>query len=285
MLQFQAPGATGAPVQKLEAQGTVVITGKKAKEILPHDWSNLGHPQGGVVDPTAACWDDAKRRSWGALAKLAGVEHARLEDPHNGKLRPVVQVAAVRKALADKGVKLDTATRDDSGMVAYRAKQKATEERDRLETEARRLTWIALRAKVGRLEAKELALIAGAYWEEIWHENQKRVLDAWSWPQGASDKAIAERIQKLPPAQLARFLVDLAIVREIPCKSYNANAPTRLVALGRRHGVSLDKIRAGVKKEAQLKKAAKAAAAKKKARTAPGKVKIKKPAAAKGKKK
>jgi ParB/RepB/Spo0J family partition protein len=264
---------------KLEAKGVVVIRGAQAKKILPDEWSDLDSPEGGVVDPKATCWDDGKRRKWSELAKLAGVELAQLEDPRNGKFIPVVQVKAVREALQKKGVKLERSTRTDDGMVAYRAKQAATEKKNRLETEARRRTWLAIRTKVKRLEAKDLAGIAVAYWDEVWTDNQKRVLDVWGWPHGISDKALQERIRKLAPADLARFFVDLAIAPEIPVKAYYSNsAPIQLEAFGKRTGVQLARVRAALIKEEKLKSAAKVAAAKAKARKAPGKVKVSKPA-------
>jgi hypothetical protein len=189
---------------------------------------------------------------------------------------------SARKALKDKGVKLERLGGDDRGMVAYRAKQKATEEKNRLETEARRRTWLAIRSKTKRLELKDLAIIACAYWDEIWSENQKRIEQMQGWENATSDSAIKQRILKMTAPQLAQLLIDFALAPEIMVRHYYSNDSTGLRQIGARHGVRLDTIRAQVLKEAKLKKAAKAAAAKKKARTAPGKVKTVK---AKGKKK
>ena len=197
-------------------------------------------------------------------------------------MRPIVRVAEVRKELARKGIKLERIGGDDGGNSAYRSKQKATEEKNRLETEARRRTWLAIRAKCKRLELKDLAVIAGAYWDEIWSDNQKRIEATQGWPQGISDKAIKERILKMTAPQLAQLLIDFALAPEVTVKHYYSNDSTGLRTLGRRHGVRLETIRAQVFKEAALKKAAKATAAKAKARKAPGKVKTIK---AKGKKK
>jgi ParB/RepB/Spo0J family partition protein len=275
--QFKRSAHQQRTVEKLEEKGTVVITGAKAKAAIPYDYSDLRYPSAGLVDPQGKCWEDEKHRSYGQLAKLAGVSLAQIQVPQTGELRPVVQLEPLKKALVAKGIKLAGRGQDDGG-ARYRAQQKASEEKSRLETEARRLTWLAVRAKISKLDGKDLGLIAAAYWREVWHENHKRVLEAWQWPTDLSDKAVEERIVRLAPAQLARFFVDLALVREIPVKPYNSEPPAKLIALGRRHGVSLDKIRAGVQKAAKLKKAAKLAAKKQKARKASGTVKIVKPA-------
>jgi ParB/RepB/Spo0J family partition protein len=277
--QFKRAAHQQRTVEKLEEKGTVVITGAKAKAAMPYDWSELSHPQGGLVAPSARCFDDDKARSYGALAKLAGLQLAQIQVPQTGELRPVVQVEALKKALAEKGVKLARSSSSDGGAARYKAQQKAREEKARLETEARRLTWTGIRAKITKpLDAKDLGLVAGAYWREIWAENQKRILAFWEWPKDLSDKAVAERLARLSPALLARFFIDMTLARESIVQPYNSDAPTFLAALGRRYGVSLDKVRAGVQKAAKLKRAAAAAAAKAKKRKASGKVKISRPA-------
>lgn len=276
-------------VKKLEAGGTVVITGKEAKQALPYHWSRLDAWDSPVVNPNDRCYEDKERRTYGQLAKLAGISLAQLQNPHDGELQPVVRVPELKKALAGKGIVLSRGSTSTPDRAARLAREKALEERVKRRSEARRLTWLATRDKVTKLDTKDLVAIAAQFYGKIWGEYQKRINEAWKWPH-LGERAIAARIGKLKPAELSRLLVDLTLVPELTGMRYGGNESPLLKTLARRHGVSFDTIAARLEKEAKLKKAAKAAAAKQKARKAPGKVKaIKaakpKPAAPKGAKK
>lgn len=261
--------AQAKEIKTLEAKGTGVIVGAQAKRLMPYG-SYVEHGSGYRM-ANERCYDDPKQRTWGQLAKAADAAPLMIQNPHTGNLEPIVKESEVKKALEAKGVKLFRTHESSRSENAWRARQKAQEEKDRLESEARRLAWLAIRAKVGKLEARELAAIAIRFWNDVWHEHLKRICAAWEWPNDSRD--IDRRIAKLKPAELARLLMDLALAPEV--KRLN-DKPHQLLALGPRYGVRLDKIRATVLKEARLKKAAKAAAAKAKARKAPGKVKVKK---------
>lgn len=271
-------------VKTLEKKGTTVITGKAAKSILPYDHSELYQGRG-YAKPSEKSYDDAKRRPWSKLAELAGVDQVKIQDPHSHNLISAVPVEKVKKALAAKGIKLSADSSNTRSREASNAREKANATRAQLETEARRLTWLAIRSKITKLDNKDLAQIAAQYFAEVWNENTKRVLDVWKWPHGSSDGAIAGRIAKLNGPELARFLVDLAVTPEIPVNRYqigSADGRAFLTSFGRRHGVQLERIRTTVFQAHKQKQAAAAALKKARARKASSKVKTIK---TKGKKK
>jgi ParB/RepB/Spo0J family partition protein len=259
--------AQAKEIKTLEAKGSTVLIGAEAKKVMPNgNW--LAHDCG-YIKPAETCYDDQKRRTWGQLAKQAGVSPTMIQNPHSRALEPIIDLDAVRKGLAARGIKLIRTRQTSKAEKAHKAKQAAARERAALETKARRAAWIAMRAKVQKLDHKDLAAIAFQMWEDIWGDAADLIAEQWKF------RGMAEpQILKLKPNELARLLIDLLVERDLESGTYLNSKPKYLGDLCRRHGVPLDKIRAGVLKEEQLKKAAAAAAAKAKARTAPGNVKV-----------
>jgi hypothetical protein len=95
-------------VEKLEAKGVVVITGDKAKAALPHDWSDLRRRTPASIDPKAAnAVMTTARAAPMARSPSSPASISRSSRIRATAFRPVVQLPALRKALARKGVKIE----------------------------------------------------------------------------------------------------------------------------------------------------------------------------------
>jgi ParB/RepB/Spo0J family partition protein len=266
--------ARAREIQTLEKKGTTVLVGAEAKRIMPYEAGWIAHGSG-YAKPSERCYEDTKSRTWSQLAKDAGVAPVILQNPHSGNLEPIIRVGDVKKALEAKGLKLFRTHETSRSEAAYRAKQKAAEERVKLENQARRLILTAIVDKVRKedlIAPPALALVLDGLWRHIWHEYRKVLAELWGWTGSVHPDSILGRVQKLDATKLARMIVQAALVDETKA-SIHGDRSARLKAGAQRWKIPADKIRSEVHKAARLKKAAKAAAAKQKARKAPGKVK------------
>ncbi len=276
--------AQAREIKAEETKGRELILGAEAKKVMPYHGGYVDE-RSGFVRPDEQTYVGGKWQRWDSLAKQAGVQPALIQVPESGDLKPILRKAQIEKALAAKGIKLGLSRHGGAGDNAM--KRRAAEEKNRLENQARRLIHAAIRANVRKadvLAPPVLELLVASFWRHIWHEYRKKLAELWEWKDGrGSPDNIAARLKGLDAGKLARMLVDCALIDASTAGTWQDAGAAKLAAAAKRWRVQEGKIRAAVKKEAQLKKAAKAAAAKKKARQAPGKVKVKK-AAAGGKK-
>ncbi|HVF61710.1 MAG TPA: ParB/RepB/Spo0J family partition protein [Thermoanaerobaculia bacterium] len=251
------------------------------------------------------CWSDKLQRHLARRADELAAEHGSVillrgpngygEEPRIVKDRNTNLMGEyeVEKAKAgDKGAKPSLVVAGDNvGHVrwvklcqgfttsrppdTWRQQAAAAERKAKLERSVRRQIHEAVRAKVTALRREDLVFIALAVFEEIWSENRKRIVEMWGWKReqkgyGERWSAAASReIPKLTEAELARLLVDLAVIRDTTAAPYDKSKPDRLLAAAKRHGVDA----------ARIRRTAAAAQAKKKAKPKPKAAK--KPAAVK----
>ncbi len=243
-----------------EASGRQVIAGKEAKAIKPQEHS----PElKGYVDLSQRCYHDPKGRNYQALLGKHAEKAALLEDPHTKELKAVMPTADVTKALKEKGYSWAEGRRavaTDPG----RAEQRKRDRKARLEREVRHRIHEAIRAKVKeRLSREDLVLVAGAFFDDIWDENRKRVMALWGWDhekprRSGRTGAGHDQIARLKEADVPRFLIDLALAKETHVSAWDDSKPVRLLATAKRYGVDAEKLRRTVQVEAKKPKTAKA---------------------------
>jgi ParB/RepB/Spo0J family partition protein len=248
-----------------EASGREVIAGKEAKAIKPREYSE---ELKGYVDLSARCYEDPKHRTYQALLGKHAATAPLLEDPHTKELRTVMPVADVTKALKEKGYTWAGTRRTPStSSTSIGADQRKREARAKLEREVRRRVHEAVREKVtGSLSREDMALVAGAFYADIWDGNRKRVMALWGWEhKGGSVNTGKAHVAQMKEAELRRLLVDLALVKETHVWTWDSSSsrPTQLLEAAKRHGVDAAAIRREVETAAKAKAAARVKGAKK----------------------
>lgn len=98
------------------------------------------------------------------------------------------------------------------------------------------------------LSGPDLALIVGAYFADLWHEHRKALLRLWGFtekdPKGAHpSSSLHKKLAELPAAELARCLLDCALVGELRSSPWNDSRPERLLAFAARHKINAEAIR------------------------------------------
>lgn len=226
-----------------QAKGATVIVGEQAKKIKPHEYSDTLK---GYRALDATVYEDRKNRTVRQLLGKAAPPPAFLEDAHAGKLVPVVKEEDFAKALKTQGIKLR-----DGGRYTASAEQKARERKARRETEARGRILAAVRLKVpAELAKPELQLIALAFFDRTWHENQKRLLQLWGFEGKPHDYKAEKAFATLTDKDLALRLVDMALIGDVHVGSYSsATRNDALHAVAKRYRVDVDKIYKAVKAE------------------------------------
>jgi ParB/RepB/Spo0J family partition protein len=259
--------ATQVEIKQAEQKGREVIIGAQAKKIMPWQGSSVAHGSG-FVEPSERCYDDAKRRTWKDLAKLAGVEPTLIQVPQSGELEPIIPLEKVKRGLAAKGIKLIRTRETSKAEQTYRKQRQAEQEKRARDGEARRRAWLAMRAKVKSVNDRDLRIVVGAWLDDAGYQaNELR--EFWPFVMGAGAE---NRIAKLKPADFARFIVDLAVAGELEGGRYNE--PANLAHFCKRYGVDLAKHRRAVDAEHKAKlAAAKKAKPKAKAKAKPVKKK------------
>ncbi|WP_158759665.1 ParB/RepB/Spo0J family partition protein [Paraburkholderia acidiphila] len=216
-----------------EAVGRTVITGKEAKAVLPHQYSQL---QGGMVRLDDTCYDDPKHRSYRKIIGAKGVKAAALlESPYDGKLIDVMPKADLKKALADKGVQArSTGTSNPSQSAELAKKKKADAYRGELFRQVR-----AKHVGTG-LDDFDLKIVAVTFYRRLWNENQKRLCKLYDWGKSAISEAdFAKKLDELAADSeaLGRLVMDIALVDESVAPTYSMGKPELLEAIARERGI------------------------------------------------
>lgn len=259
------------------AKGRTVITGDKAKKLLPYQHSDS--PADGYVRPADRCFHDEKNRTYAQLLGKDAPEPLLVESPRSGELVPLLALAKITETLKRKGV---------GAKQSRSAGDKAREGKARLEVKIRSAIFEAVHAAhSGQLSTADGALVAREFFQSTGHEFRKRIVNLWMPPEAsppAKDKtpskmdqdyrrqqAFEKRIATLDGAELARLLVDLAIVGDTAASVYSNRKPQNLLAAAERMGVDAAKIRRDLTAAVKPAKPPKAIAKPKAKRPAPSK--------------
>jgi len=265
-------------IQNAKGKGQPVLAGTQAKQLIvwenDHDFQ-LKHASG-YAKLGDTCYDDPKYRSYKQiLGKDAPTTVMRTP---GGKVVEVVAIADVRKALKEKGVKVANTRTSSNPQVA------AAERKRRSELKYRQALYEAVREKLsGDIHIEDLRIIAEAFYEGVWHEGQKKIIETWEWQ---LDDATEKKLKRTPYKRrdyteamvkkqlstmrmdtLMMFLMDCALVPDLVIFSDN-DKPDLLLRVAERYKVDAAQIRKDVAEEAKLapKKAAAKPAKKKAAR-------------------
>ena len=220
-----------------KAQGIPVITGAAAKKLAPNGTRYVG---GGYVALDETCHDDPKQRSYRQILAKQTISPTLLEDAKTGALVELVKAAEVAPLLKLQGV-VTPARTENAEMKAQKLKQ-------RKEEAYRVALLVAVRAKVSApLVMADLVLVVGAYFEDLWHEHRKTLLKLWGLaekePKGGAQPTLNKKLADLSAAELARCLIDCALVGELRSVGWNASRPARLLMLADRYRINLKAIK------------------------------------------
>jgi ParB/RepB/Spo0J family partition protein len=230
--------ATNARRQaEARAQGVPVIAGAAAKKLAPNGARYVG---GGYVALDETCHDDPKQRSYRQILAKQPISPTLLEDTRTGALVEIVKAAEVAPLLKSQGV-VAPARGASPEMKAQKLKL-------RREEAYRTALLAAVRAKVtAPLGTQELAVVVGAYFEDLWHEHRKTLLKLWGFtesnPKGSSQATPHKKLAELPASELARCLIDCVLVGEPRGSAWNTSRPARLLTLAGRYRINPKTIR------------------------------------------
>ncbi len=261
---FAKKKEAGAAAKRAEAEaaGRKVITGKEAKQVLPHQY---GQPQGGFVKLDDHCHDDPKHRTYRQILGAKGVKSAALlESPHDGKLIDVMPKSDLKKALADKGIQARSTGSSNSSQSAELAKKRAADAyRGALFREVR-----AKHEGYG-LDDFDLKIVAVTFYRRLWSENQKRITKLYEWGAKALTEAeFAKKVDQIAAAALGnceglgRLVMDIALIDESVAATYNTSKPELLEAIARERGIDPGAVRKQLEPQPATKKTVPAAAKK-----------------------
>lgn len=165
-------------------------------------------------------------------------------------------------------------TRESSETPAQKEKRLSAERERKAEVETRRRVLLAVeKSSPGKLDAAELLTVAKAMWQRTYHDLATRIIKLKGWyPEkkggrsSADNHAIVEaKLKEMPPAELARFIMFLAlsfVMDEAP-SDYDyetrkqVSLPDPLMIYAEKYGVDVAAIRKEVapeKKQPKKKK-------------------------------
>ena len=235
-------------VEQARAEGRTVLEGKAAKSVFPHSTHNA---HGGYtrLDSQEYVGDGYKK-----VSSLIGkeVERVLVKAPESGELIEVVKDADLRKAIKDKGYKVERSANPNSGQ----------ERKAKAERTFRAALYEAIRPKLtGTLGRNELAQIALAFFGRQQHEVQKRLLSLWDLePQArkgsmppSNELAMEARIPKMSAGELALFLQDCVYAQELQVFTYGWETAEQLLAAAKRFKLDPEKIRAKIASAEKVK--------------------------------
>lgn len=264
-------------VAAAEKSGQRVIKGKEAKTIMPYRHNIAGE----FVDLSAHCYEDPKSRT---AAQILGKDYkpVLLLNPHEpGSVKLLAPQADIRKALKELGVATAVGGRGKSDS------EKAKERAAKIENEARRLIFTAVRTKFTGAEVTrdDLALMVANVWDRWWNDTKQTVAKLWTPIDTVGGRpvndvrknanwVIVESVTKIIPqmstTDLYRLLMDLALSGGSVSAYSTITSDGPLFEMAKRYDVDVAKIRREVsaqmapkKVKKKLDKPAKKSAAKK----------------------
>jgi ParB/RepB/Spo0J family partition protein len=244
-----------------EAEGRHVISGKAAKDIDSGERYGGTHLSGGYVRADDEIYIDGRSQKVATLLKKVEVDAELLERPVSKDLVEVVNETALRHALKKAGI-VKSEPRSE-----YSQQQSASEKKVKAERAARKAMLQAVHDATDKpVSNEEFKFIAARFYVRLWHEGQKIIDKLWALER---DRAQIEKvIEAFEPAELARFMLDCALVGDVWVYQYEQKSAAELVGACERRGIDAAKLRAeatpapATKKTAKRKPAKKAKAAK-----------------------
>jgi hypothetical protein len=241
-------------IERARTEGRTVLEGKAAKSVFPYGTHNA---HGGYtrLDSQEHVGDGYKK-----VSSLVGkeVERVLVKAPETGELIEVVKDSDLRKAIKDKGYKVERSTNPNS----------AQEKKAKAERTFRVALYEAIRPKLtGTLGRNELTQIALAFFGRQQHETQKRLLSLWDLePQArkggmppSNELAMETRIPKMSAGELALFLQDCVYAEELQVFTFGWETAEQLLTAAKQLKVDPEKIRNELAAAEKAKVPAKAA--------------------------
>lgn len=223
-----------------EEKGQTVIAGDAAKKIKPNDWGDL---KGGFVEVDKEKFIGGRLVSPRKLLGKAMPDTTLLQDPRDGtKFIEIVQHTAIAQAMTAKGIRLDPPRSQGNSADAENRKNQRLA---KFMTAMREEIFLAIREKPVKLGHEELVMIALATWENLEGEERARLEVIWEWREKDAD----EEIVKLDDSQLARLMLDMALVEEVKVNTWRVkdNVAKNLLAVAKKVGADA----AGITKKHQ----------------------------------
>jgi hypothetical protein len=246
--------------QEAVEKGQAVLTPTQHKREFPYQGDQLRQgSKYAALDEK--CYFDRDYRSYRKmLGKDAPPVVAIAEHPHTGKPIQLVEKKALTAALAKKK-KGTKATKTESDFAAERRRE-VKAQRQRVAVNAHIAQ--AILEKTRSLGEAELRFVAQGFFDDIWHEHQKRVFRLLDWePKTKTAGGIfdyrgegAKRISKLRPVELSRFLLLLSLVKDVEAPENRNGKKSPLLILARRHRVNVPKIKREIAEASKAKKKA-----------------------------
>jgi ParB/RepB/Spo0J family partition protein len=235
-----------------KASGQAVISGKEAKKIAPHGVDRLFRDSGYQTLDTHN-YDDPKNRTNGQLLGKDYVPTL-LQDPETGKIVKIAPESDIKAALKEAGVKRGSSSSNP---------QSAAEKKAKLEKKFRRSLYDQMRAKFPeKLGPDDLKILAVRFFDEIWNDAQKLLLDINGWEvanrgNGLHDpmtKLVNQKVGEMDDPDVVRFLFDCIFVRQLLINTYSAEPATMLFAAARKLKLNPEKLRTQFMADAKPKK-------------------------------
>lgn len=247
-----------------EANREVIEDPKKAKEIFPHQHSrsSLGK---GFKSLDTTCYDDPKYRTFGQLAKAAGINPTVVLNPYTGDTVEVIRESDAKAAMKEAGIEKKPAN----------AAEKAAIKRAQIITKyrTRALEQISEQVAVAGPTLEDWKFVAFKTLCELDNNNLRKWIKQLEWDISLaayeSRAALKAKVESLDAGTLASLIFRTIIFPLTQASSYwNVEDPQALKDICDRYQVSLTKLKAEATREeasaAKAKKpAAKANAAKK----------------------
>lgn len=225
-----------------EEKGRTVITGKEAAQIL--------RPYGG--DPNWVRLDDkipgdAEARTYRKLLKGSEVEISAAQDKDSGRLIDIAPRDQVVKAAKEQGVKvLPAAPKQGNGIERYERDQAKRDAQAKRAMHAHQAVFAAVRQRYQRdttFGREDLALIA----QTLTSECPSELWALWGWDGGATwgeafHQWKADRLAELPAEDLARLLIDAALIDDA-IEWYDDDRAGVLDTTAKRLGIDAEAIR------------------------------------------
>lgn len=204
-------------IANAEASGQKVLRGKDAKALINEYRTGLATDD--YVTPEQPNYHDAKQRTYKQILGKDAPSPTLIVHPKTGDLIEAWSRKEIAPILKAKGI---GARRTETDTKA-RAQQKAQKEKAVLERKAREAVYHELRQAVTGLSPQLALVVARFAYDALGYEEKKRLLPMWGWvdaevlAKGGWNAITRAKVQldSLPPADLARFLVDAAVVGEM----------------------------------------------------------------------
>jgi hypothetical protein len=257
---------TEAQAERLAAaarkDGREVITGKEARKIVPEWGEQL---TGGYTSLAEKIYTGAgKLQSVKAILGKDLPPVALIQHPKSGELIEAVRTKDAEPMLRKARGSSRSSVKKTAAQIA---RERSARQKERLEQESRRAIYFAARAKASTsgLGLEDLRIVAGSYWERLWHDYRKIIAEWWiPDEQGKKKLGAHERINRVSKlvagmkgSELISLLLDCALAYAVAQgdRGFGRHGFGSVELLARRHGLDVARIRRATAKAADQAKA------------------------------